>query len=324
MRRLLLNIIFFIATSSVFSYENESSCDDCYANWFKGGPLSFSGMSLKRGAFKLKNYMLVEHVNHFYDSTWLPVAIHNRIGFTELMDLRLGISDQIDFTVILKEQSQFVNHQASYRMGDSKIRLGIQLTQPHATLNHTFYRLILEQTFPTGHFKNLNPMQQDLEVSGLGYYCTQAILAAETLRHMNQRLIRTRLNVGYGFSPPSCLLTNYSVYGGAFGAQGKTGSIHSAFATLGLEYTLTQHVCVISDFEYSFSSKGIFHPTKGSLFNTTPFIVERPQFQRLTMAPGLQINLSYNLGFNLCAWFSTAGKNLPAFQSAIFEFVIRN
>jgi len=324
LRRLLLNIFFLIGSFSVFSYENQSSCEECYANWFKGGPLSFSGMSLKRGTFKIKNYMLVEHVNHFYDSTWLPVPIRGRIGFTEVFDLRLGISDRVDFTMVLREQSQFVNHQASYRLGDSKIRLGIQLSKPHETLNHIFYRLLLEQTFPTGHFKNLNPTQKDLEVSGLGYYRTGAVLAAETLRHMDQRLIRTRLSAGYGFSPPSCLLTNYSLYGGAPGLQGKTGSIHDAFTTFGLEYTLTQHVCLVSDFEYSFSSKGIFHQTKGALVNQTPFFIERPQFQLLTIAPGLQINFSYNLGFNLCAWFSAAGKNLPSFQSAIFEFVIRN
>ncbi len=318
-------ILFFVVLSlKTFSYETWESCENCYKNWFKGGPLSFSGLCLKKDTFKLKNYCIVENTSNFYDNTWLPQNISHRIGFTEVFDLRLGFLPHTDLTVIFKEQSQFLDNNASARFGDTALRLGVELYHSKQPLNVFNYRFILQQTFPTGHFKNLNPSKKDVEVSGLGYYRTGAILAAEILKNIDKRLLRTRLNLSYGYSTRSCLLTNYNLYGGGQKTKGYLGAVHDCFAILGLEYTLTQNVCIVSDFQYSFSSKASFKGKKGVSSYSTEAFTERPIFQSITMAPGLQINFSYNWGLNLCCWFSAAGKNTPSFQSAIIELVVRN
>jgi hypothetical protein len=230
-------ILFFVFLSlKTFSYETWESCENCYKNWFKGGPLSFSGLCLKKDTFKLKNYCIVENTSNFYDNTWLPQNISHRIGFTEVFDLRLGFLPHTDLTVIFKEQSQFLDNNASARFGDTALRLGVELYHSKQPLNVFNYRFILQQTFPTGHFKNLNPSKKDVEVSGLGYYRTGAILAAEILKNIDKRLLRTRLNLSYGYSTRSCLLTNYNLYGGGQKTKGYLGAVHDCFAILGLEY----------------------------------------------------------------------------------------
>ena len=316
--------LFTVFSAYLYSYENSASCSSCYKNWFKGGPLSFSGLCIDQGKYKLKNYFIVENSGNFYDTTWLPEKIPSRVGFTEVFDLRFGFLPHTDLTIVFKEQSQFLNGHSSSRIGDTALRLGIELLHPKTPLNSFNYRLILQQTFPTGHFKNLNPWKKDLEVSGLGYYRTGVVLAGEILNNIHQRLLRTRLNISYGYSPKSCLLTNANLYGGGVGTKGKLGSVHDCSAILGLEYTITQNVCLVSDFQYVFSSKAAFKGDPGLSSLGTKALTERPVFQSITMAPGLQINFSFNVGLNLCCWFSAAGKNTPSFQSALIELIVRN
>jgi hypothetical protein len=320
----LLLLTCTLAATSIFCYETPESCDPCYKNWFKGGALSFSGLCLKKGDYKIINKVFIENVTHFYDKTWLPINIPRRVGVTEIFDLRIGFLPRSDLSVIFREQSQHSGPYKSSKLADTSIRVAAQLSIPISALNSWGWRLLLEQTFPTGHYKNLNPEKKDVEASGLGYYRTKAILAAEVLTNIEKRLLRTRVNLSYGYSPTSCWLTNYNIYGGGLGTKGKLGPVHECFAILGFEYTLTQNVCLVSDFEYSYSSKASFKGIKGKSLFGTEALTERPVFKSVNMAPGLQINFSYNWGLNFCCWFSAAGKNTPSFQSALIELIVRN
>lgn len=288
-----------------------------YQDWFSEGILSLSGLACKKNESISKFFLIPGKTSFFYLDNSLPEKIPSRTTLAPSAQIRFGVTNFMDFEFILRGLYQHSGINSSYKVSDTSIRAGFTLLRPKTSINHSALRFVIQQDFPTGHFKNLNPIKKDIGVSGFGYYTTQLYLCYHTTQSIGERLMRLTIDFGPGFSPPSCLLENYNLYGGGPGTLGHLKGVAHFNLITNLVYTITQNVCFISDIGYFYSSKGSFYG------KSSPIPTKRPVFKTLSLTPGFQVNFNKNFSLNLCSYFSVFGKNSAQFNSAAIELIYK-
>lgn len=290
----------------------------CFAGpWFTGPLLAPAGHVVPRGHTNLEVYGIDVFTKGSYNAEGTiiraplfrsvvsnPILTH---GFTDWLDVQLTLPYTFNST-------RGVHYN---RLTDISVATGIQLFEQKGQLNRIDVRMLLQETFPTGHYDHLNPALHGTDATGLGLYQTQLGFNFQYLLPVfNTHYLRTRFIVTHVFKS-SVRVDGLSSYGGTDSTHGRINAGAQNDFDLAFEYTLTQNWVAVLE---GYISKGqntrfsgildignIGSPPSASIGNAN--YIER------ALAPALEYNFNSNIGIIGGVWFPVSGKNTPYFTT---------
>jgi hypothetical protein len=193
--------------------------------WFTGSLNSTGATALPEGHFLAEPYLLGE--SHSAQSMNLLLY-----GVTD--DLTIGLIPRFSW----RDRAQ---------IGDLTTRLQYRFTAYDKESGMPSLAVVLNQTFPTGKYDDLDRAGTD--GAGSGAHLTQFGLLGDEYVTIAGRPLRLRLNLSYGIST-SVGLANRSVYGtpDGFAGRARPGAVYDA--TLAFEYSLSPRWALALDLSY--------------------------------------------------------------------------
>lgn len=272
-RRLLLGMTLLLTVPRLHAEEAEA--------WFTGSLNSTGATALPQGHFLAEPYLfdVMAPADHIHAAQSLNLLLY-------------GITDELTVGLIPR---------FSYReravMGDVTARVQYRLTPYDQTTGFPSLAVVLNQTFPTGRYDNLDSKSAD--GSGGGALATSlGLLSDEYFTLPGDHLVRARFDLAYGVAS-QVGLENRSVYGTEDGFSGHAAPGSQFGATLAFEISLTQTWAVAFDLDYSRAGHssvwgGGLHWDRGSS-------------QSADIVPSVEYNFTANTGLIM-------GVQLPLWQ----------
>jgi len=283
--------------------------------WWTGPLLASNAATLPQGHFYIEPYLFDSIPYAQLDSSGHAHAVAHANELGSLSYVNYGLTDRITIGMIPHFDYDWVaggGSSAGVGVGDLTLQGQYRLTQfqpghwlPTLSLN-------IQEALPTGRFDRL---QRPTDGFGAGAYTTTLSIYSQTYFWMpNGRILRTRLDLSYGFSD-RVELEGVSTYGTQAGFRGYANPGDSAYADLAFEYSVTRHWVAALDLWYE-------HNGNSRLFTTDPQFAGEVSLPRLAsqsgsgweqiVAPALEYNWSTSLGIIFGARVIVAGRNQTA------------
>lgn len=285
--------------------------------WFTGPLLAPAGHTVAKGHTNLELYGLDVDTDGIYDSSGELVKIPLFRSLLSNPVLTYGLTDWLDVQWTIPYVYNTTQSAHSSRLTDVSLALGFQIIEQKNNSKLPDLRILVQETFPTGRFENLNPALLGTDATGLGSYQTRIGLDFQFLREVNAHYLRTRLIVSYLHSNP-VTVHGLSSYGGSLETQGKISVGHEYDADLAFEYTLTQNWVAVLE--------GTLSNGNGSRFdgNLTIANIAGPDtrigfgnFYETALAPALEYNFNENVGLIGGVWFPLSGQGTSHYMAYV-------
>lgn len=290
-----------------------------YEPWYTGPLLAETGTNTPKGMINIQPYLYFRDTNGVYDKSWGHQSTPSTFTFHSELDFEVGITKWLDVTFIGQAFYKDKEGVRSFDFGDTTARLGFQLLfEKNYTLIPSI-RFLIEESFPTGKYKNLNPSKLGIDASGSGSYETIFALVIEKVVYwFDAHPIRFRLNPSYTYSTKASV-KNFNAYGGGFNTDGKAkpGGVFSGIVSF--EYSFTQRWVLAMDIVHVESGKTTFSGIRGTNSDGTIASNTKAKSNQTSLAPAIEYNFSANLGVLAGSHFSIRGKNATDFASGIIS-----
>lgn len=302
---------FFVLWLCLFSLTSQAR------PWFTGPILAPTGQVTKLGHFDLETYgTYAENIGQFnrhWRFTRTPASYSTQINplFT------YGLSSWADTQISIPYAVNRSRGQQYQSLGDVYLLIGLQILEQNQSAWRPDLRLVLQETFPTGRYQNLNPLNQGTDATGQGSYLTHIGL---NFQHLSQftdvHFLRERLVLNYIAGRPVAI-HGYSSYGGNFLTDGqlKPGSLWSI--DLAGEFTVTQNWVAVMEAYYFSRAADRFRGITGATHQGLPLMIGSSPSAELSFAPAIEYNFSANFGIIAGFWFSVLGKSATDFRSTV-------
>ncbi len=301
MKTILLKLSFVLA------------CSSCIAqtHWFTGPIVVLSGEVVEKGHTNWQPFIFQFWSCGRYDENWDKFSTPTVRTTNPQLCLTHGFAKNFDVEILPQVFFKQSGNSQSYRLGDFPFILGFQALWQKAGTWIPSLRVTLQETFPSGQYDNLIPSKQRTEVSGQGSYQTALGLNFQKLISFDP-IHALQLYWSLTYTVPSPTHVNgVNFYGGDPKTNGTVYPGQNLQAIFSFEFNLTKNWALACDVVNlwrdadRFSGKTRVKSRRGSGYN-------------LSLAPGLEYNVSENLGFIAGSWFSAAGRNSSCFNSAVF------
>ena len=329
MKKIVL-LLFFCNTLSSWQYhsprEIQETLDEAetqfsraleiFNPWYTGPILTPSATMMPPGMGNIQAYVFANDIYASFNAERKSVSLeHNLINLNPIMLIQTGITDSLDGMVTVQTNTNWQNGHVGGGYGDTQVTLGF-LIQPQ-TLYVPKVKFSVQETLPTGHYKNLHADR--LNSTGAGSYQTQFSLAAGKLMFWTtQHPINARIALAYKI-PTTVALRGYNTYGGGIGTKGAIRPGKTFSADFGIEVSLTQRWVFASDVVYTTTSQSTFHGSSGMNGSGSPASLGSGYSDQLSLAPAIEYNWSGNLGILAGVQFTVYGRNSSNFVSGIFS-----
>jgi hypothetical protein len=270
-----------------------------------------------------------------WDKNRKSVSITHRYSMNLSSTYQVGITNWLDFTLILQGMVNWEKSKTSGGFGDTIAGIGIPLL--YEGLYQPAMRIVINQTFPTGKYQKLNPNLLGLDATGLGTYQTQfgfrisKIILWQTKHPMQ---LRGAYSVGV---PTSVHVKGFNSYGGTHGTDGTISTAVYQEADMAFELSLTKHWVFAFDLVYNWAAHTEFtgfpgdaasvfddsdDPEDSLRFDFTPPVVGIGSNDQLSMAPAIEYNPNEYINFLAGVWFNVYGRNVAKFIAvgAVFSY----
>ena len=257
-----------------------------------------------------------------YDSNWKIKNEPDLWSVFNYYDLQIGFSSILGMEVIGSWTNNFRQSAHSTNLQDTIVRLGFQVTNEVPGTWIPDFRVLIQEVFPSGKYRKLDPQKNGTDLTGLGTFQTGLYLAFQKLFTLNDHhKYQMRFSAGY-FVPVPTHVKGFNAYGGGFGTQGTIypGNYISIFNSG--EYNLNSHWAIAYDANFQYNFKGRFSGKRGCLPSGQKARVEAPETVTLTLAPEIEYTFTESTGMLVGAWFSLTGKNTPAFASMFLSILM--
>ena len=304
----------------VVLFSNE---DDCgwpqkeYEPWFTGAILAPSPTTRapRHSAFEVA----IVGANRYgrYDAHWHRVKRPSIWSVGPYLGLQLGFTKILGVDFIGAMTSNFCHGARTTHPLDTILRLGFQVSKDKKDSWIPDFRILIQETFPSGHYEHFSPKKLGTDLTGNGSYQTGIHLAFQKLfRRSSCHPFRIRGSLGY-FLPASVHVEGLNAYGGNNATLAKVRPGSYATAYLLFEYRLCYSWALGIEGNYRQGMKGrAVRKQGGEVF--------APQFSELSLAPQLEHTYSEHLASRLGGWVSIIGKNTTAFAtlftSVLYKF----
>ncbi len=311
---LRISSVFFFTMLSQVSAACIVSSENGYSQWFTGPIVTPNPTTVPPGHPGLELVLIGSKNYGFYDSHGDLKRTPATWGIRPLFDFQVGFNSVLGAELIGSMVTNFSYGVSSTHLTDSIFRLGFQVSTDKKASWVPDFRILFQETFPTGKYQKFDPKKKGTDSTGQGSFQTgiqfvfqKAFLATET------HPFRLRGSIGY-FVPSSVTVKGLSYYGGDPTTRGTVylGKYFSGFFYG--EYALSRTWALACEVNYLQGEKGGFAKKRGSK-------IEVPSFNQLSILPEIQHTYTENLGLILGGWFTVAGKNSIAF-SKIFGAVL--
>ncbi len=313
------SILFFFTLQALAASPPESQT---FEQWFTGPLLTPLAITPDPSHPGIEVTFGVKNTYGIYSKNWKAKNTPNTWSFYNYIDFQAGLNSFIGIEFLGSWISNKKQGQQSTRLQDTVLRVGFQVinTEKTGSLMPNF-RIIIQETVPTGQYQNLNPKKGGVDSTGLGSYQTGIFFAFQKLYYIsNYHKFQTRFSLGY-FLPSKVNVRNFNSYGGGLGTKGTVspGSYFTFY--LSGEYNLNDRWAIGFDSNYQQNFPGSFSGRRGADSEQMPAKIFVSSSAQLSLAPELEFTFTENSGMLLGYWFSVIGKNTPAFGSFFVAFL---
>lgn len=288
-----------------------------YIPWLTGTLLSPSGHVIPYPHFQLKPIFNLQNDSGVYNSHWHSINIQNFLQIKTALEIKVGLSKNIDFRTTPDAIYQQTEGVCSTGFGDLPIGFEFQIYRRSKDSWFPSTRLVIEETFPTGTYQQLNVSKLKTDASGLGSYTTRGQLAFSRLFHLQKHhFLELRGGVDYRYYAP-VHVKGFNVYGGGFNTNGKEYPGNLLTLNMGIQYCLTQRWVFAMDARYEHRNKNRFKGNPGVSSTGAQAIMTAPSSDKFILAPAIEYNWNAKLGIIGGPWFTIAGRNTNQFYGAI-------
>lgn len=302
---------FSIAISVCIGCRSDENAPDL--PWYSGTLLAFFPENVPPKTVLIEPYLAWTVTSGTYDDKG---SFHKKSPVRELSSfllLETGITEFLDITLFLEESKIQYRKFHKFLYGDTLVDVGLQILRDNPLTAMPDVRLVIEESFPTGTYKQLNPEANFSDASGIGSYETLCIFVTRKVFYpKSEHPFNINLNLGYGFFSKT-KIQGYSIYGGNSETSGMISPGSEYLLNIGLEYSLSKHWVIGTDIHYIFENRSRFSGNPGS----SPLFL--PLQSQFSLAPCLEYNLNANLGAFFACWFTVAGRNTNKFVSNQFS-----
>lgn len=285
---------------------SRQSMDDA---WWTGPLLAANASSLPHGHFLVEPYLYDIISYAHYDSEGHRVSTPHENDFGSQSYVLYGITDRITAGLIprfaFKEASQGPSSTAP-GVGDLTLQAQYRLTRFEQGSWVPTTSIVLGETLPTGKYDRLGGHPAD--GFGAGAYSTTVSLYSQDYIWLgNGRILRTRLDVSYEFSP-RVAVQGVSVYGTGTGFVGHASPGDSLTIDSSWEYSMTRNWVVALDFVYEHDANTRL---TGS-YPGSPLQQNSGPSWSVGYAPAIEYNWSPRYGVIVGARYIPTGRNFTA------------
>lgn len=306
-------ILLFLTPILVFSHSNgglpisPQENKPAYIQWFTGPILTPTPITMPVGHPGLEVAWLVGETYGHYNSHWNIDHTPSIWSTGPYVDFQVGFNECLGAEYIGALLTNFSEGAHYTHLVDSIFRFGFQISTDQKGSWVPDFRILLQETVPTGKYQKLNPKKHGTDSSGQGSFQTGIHLAFQKLFHpIKGHDFRLRWTFGY-FVPAPVHVSGFNYLGGSEETKGKIypGQYFSGYICGEYALSRTWAICVESN--YQIGGKGRFSRKRGPK-------IEVPPFSQISIAPELQHTFTPNLGILMGAWLTVAGKNSVAFR----------
>lgn len=280
--------------------------------WFTGPLLTPSATNLDPGSSNVQPYLFYTD----FDSHSGP----HTYTLDEANYVQFGILSWLDTTIFFHVLYNEKLHSHSFGYGDTSITFGFPLLRQVRHTPTPSIRLSIQETFPTGKFRNLDPEKLGIDSFGGGSFRTKiAIDFAKLVFWVKHHPMNFRLYIPISI-PSLVQVRGFHSYGGGYNTYGKVRPSY-IFAPCGsIEVSLTKNWVYAMDICYEYDSKTSFSGNPGTDIDGNEVSNENKSSQIFSIAPAIEYNVTENFGYIAGVWFTLATKNSSDFVSYIFSF----
>ncbi len=293
-------------SSPCYCYSETSTSPGEYQQWFTGPILTPTPITMPVGHPGLEVAWLAGQTYGTYNSHWKVDRIPKMWTTGPYVDFQIGFNKVLGAEYIGAILTSFCKGSHSTHLVDSIVRFGFQIStdQPNSWIPD--FRILLQETFPTGKYQRLSLDMWGTDCSGEGSFRTGMHLAFQKLFHpVEDHDFRLRCSFGY-FFPAPVTVHGLNCFGGSDESKGKIypGQYFTGF--LCGEYALSRTWALCVESNYQFGASGRYSRKRGPE-------IEVPSYSQISIAPEIQHTFTPQLGILMGAWLSVAGKNSTAF-----------
>lgn len=291
-----------------------------YTPWFTGPLLAPTPVNMQPGHPAIEPSITLFKTYGEYDSDWNFQKQTPVWAINPFIDFQFGITDYLGIEILASAISNFRHHQTSTHLQDTIVLFGYQVSNDTPGSWIPDFRLILQETFPTGKYQKLDPKKHGIDATGQGSFQTGPLFAFQKSFSLFKHPCSLRWSFAYIF-PALTKVKGLNAYGGESDTRGKVRPGETLIIFFSGEYSLTQNWALAFDTEFFHQQKSHFSGKKGTTPTGTHPQTELPASTQISFAPEVEYNFSPNSGVLLGAWFTLAGKNSDAFGSIFAAYL---
>ncbi len=198
--------------------------NDEYEHWFTGPIFTPNPKELPPFHPGLEVVLISSCTYGIYDHKWKLQNIPKIWSIGPYIDFQYSFNEIIGIEYIGSMTSNFSHGATSTHLRDSIFRLGFQISRDRAHSWIPDFRILLQETFPTGKYQKLDPRKKGTDLTGDGSFETGAHFAFQKLFHTGGgHCLSIRGDIGY-FFPSNVHVNGFNYYTENLNAHGKSMS----------------------------------------------------------------------------------------------------
>lgn len=313
----LVTLLSCISCSSLFSMNsnpNSSVPTTKYKQWFTGPILTPTPITMPVGHPGLELAWLVGETYGHYNSHWNVEDSSSIWSTGPYVDFQIGFNSFFGAEYIGALLTNFSHGSHSTHFTDSIFRFGFQISNDQNDSWVPDFRILLQETVPTGKYQKLRANMHGGDSTGQGSFQTGIHFAFQKVFHpFENHDFRLRWTFGY-FVPAPFKVSGRNYLGGSERTKGKVYPGQFFIGYICGEYALSRRWALCIESSYQFGHQGKFSRKRGPR-------IEVPEFSQITIAPEIQHTFSPDLGMIMGAWVTITGKNSVAFRNYFVSFL---
>ena len=309
-------LAFSLIPSLLFSQEEYRRFDP----YFTTGPIvTPSAQNDAAGEGFIQPYIFLENNFGKFNENRTPEKTESLLKLKESLIFGVGLFNWLGLVATFNAETNYQKGQSSTHIADTQAGLAFQLLREKK--RSPALRLMVIENFPTGNYQKLKSGREEIETTGSGSYQTVVALnVGKRLAWMASHPIKLRASFKYKI-PTSVHVQDFNAYGGGKGTKGRVRPGKGMEIDTSVELSLTRRLVLACDLVYSYQFRTTFSGELGKMHNGQAAKMGGPSKDSLSCAPGIEYNVSENLGFLLGSWFTITGRNSPRFVAGVLSMI---
>lgn len=284
-----------------------------YPQWFVGPVIAFTPITMDVKHPAIEPITSFNWTYGYFDKNGHFKSAPKIFSVEQFIDFQFGVNSFLGFEVLAAYSINFCEKKKSSHFNDTEVNVGFQISTDTPNSWIPDFRIILEEIFPTGKYKNGSPSKHNIDITGEGSFQTGInFVFQKFFPRKNGHNIRISGSIG-GLIPSFTTVNGSNFYGMTIksSARVKPGACFNSFFVFEYEFSRVWGMTIESNF---------FAQAKGKKSRHQP-LLSVPQIYEFSIAPEIQHTFSENFGMSVGGWFSVLGKNSNAFAQVFLSLL---